>query len=217
MKGKKPAKKVVAKKVSPKKTITRTAKVVIAIPTKDGNIHARLVQNIIPQLKDHLFMIIAGVSPVAHARNRIVEAFLKTDATHLWMIDHDVIPPADALEKMIRANKPVVTAVTPMLDNNNLTSNIFADNTGVPLSMQEIEKHAKKKHNLVIKGATASCVLIERSVFQKLSAPYFAEIWTANAQHITADIYFSNTLTKAGIDITCIPSVRAGHVKSVVL
>lgn len=200
----------------------KKTKVVIAIPSGDSYVHSRLIKNVLPQLQDrdadNLLLIVAGVSPVAYARNKIVEGFLSTDATHLWMIDADTIPPVDALERMLKADKPVVTGVTPVLHNNETISNIFSDTSGNPLSMDQIKKHAEKGENLIIQGCGASCILIERSVLEKtLSKPWFAELWAEDGQHVTEDIYFSNTLTEAGIEITCIPSIRCGHAKLVIL
>jgi hypothetical protein len=197
------------------------AKTVIAIPTRDAYVHSRLIKNILPQLQnkegDNLLLIVAGVSPIAHARNKIVEGFLSTDATHLWMVDADTIPPPDALEKLLKVGKPVVTGITPILKDNHTVSNIFSDLSGNPLSMDEIGIHAKKGENLIVKGCGASCLLIERSVIEKLSVPYFAELWDEDGRYLTEDIYFSNTLGEAKIDITCIPTIRCGHAKQVIL
>lgn len=196
-------------------------KVMIAIPARDSYVHARLIKNVLPQLQDkeheHLFAIVAGVSPVAHARNMMVEGFLKSDATHLWMIDADTIPPPDALEKMLKAGKPVVTGITPILKNNRTTSNVYLDISGESASLEEMEKHAEKGEWVDVLGCGASCLLIERRVIEKLSKPYFAELWAEDGQHVTEDIFFGNTVIDAGFKITCIPSVRCGHVKQVVL
>lgn len=190
------------------------SKVLVAIPSKTAQIHANLVQNLIPQLKDHPFLIVKGVSPIAHARNIIVEQFLKTDATHLWMIDDDTVPPTDALEKMLALDLPIVTGVTPMLQGTRVSSNIYRDTSGTPMGMEDI---AKEKKPFSIQGSGASCILIKREMFEKLTVPYYTERWASDGQFITEDIAFGNDALEAGYQITCIPTVVCKHARTILI
>jgi GT2 family glycosyltransferase len=193
------------------------SKVFIGIPSKDSKIHARLVETLLPQMRDHLFAIVAGISPVAHARNMLVDGFLKTDATHLWMVDDDTIPPKDALEKMLAVDADIVTAVTPIIRENKIVSNIYPDVGGKPLAMDTIHARAAKGERFTVAGAGASCILIKRAVIEKLAHPYFAEVWSEDGNFMTEDIFFGNVAQEEGFAITCIPSVVCGHARTVVI
>lgn len=189
-------------------------KVCIAIPAGDAYLHARLVQNIFPQIKANDFMIVSGVSPVAYARNLIVEGFLKTDAEYLWQVDADTIPPKDALEKMLALDKDIVAAVTPIVRKGQVTSNIYLDTSGTPLLMEEIRERTEP---FSVEGSGASCILIKRSVFEKMTVPYYAEVWGNNGDFVSEDIFWGNVAKEEDFEITCIPSVICGHARSVVL
>lgn len=190
------------------------SKVFIAIPAGDAYVHARLVQSLVPQLKEYPFLIVAGVSPVALARNVIVENFLKTDATHLWMIDADTIPPPDALETLLAADVDIATGITPILRQGSRTSNIYEDTSGMPMELKDTEH---KKKSFPIAGCGAACLLIRREVLEKVGKPWFAEVWGDDGTHMSEDVFFCNRATEEGFTITCVPKVVCGHARSVII
>ena len=57
-----------------------------------------------------------NVQPVDNARNEIVKAFLESDCTHLLFIDSDTIPPLDALKRLLAHDKPIISAITPIVE-----------------------------------------------------------------------------------------------------
>jgi len=190
------------------------SKVFIAIPAGDAYVHARLVQSLVPQLKEYPFLIVAGVSPVALARNVIVENFLKTDATHLWMIDADTIPPPDALEILLAVDVDIATGITPILRQGSRTSNIYEDTSGVPMELKDTEH---KKKPFPIAGCGAACLLIRREVLEKVGKPWFAEVWGDDGTHMSEDVFFGNRATEEGFTLTCVPTVVCGHARSVII
>lgn len=191
-------------------------KVMIAIPTKTAGIHARLVENLIPQLPGNLFITVVGISPVAFARNQIVEAFLASDATHLWMIDDDTIVPHDAIWKLLGVEQDIVTGVTPIIREGSITSNVWmTDESEAPLTLGEIEKH---KEPFKVRGVGASCLLLSRNFVERLTKPYFAEIWEAETgRFITEDIFLCNTAIEMGYEIYAHPDVLCKHARQVVI
>ncbi len=192
----------------------RMTNVCIAIPAGDAYVHARLVKNLLPQIKDNTFLIVSGVSPLAHARNIIVEQFLNTGCEYLWQIDADTIPPIDTLERMLAVDKDIVTAVTPIIRENSRTSNIYLDLSGKPLSMEAVKK---RKEPFKIQGVGGACILVKRHVFEKMTIPYYAEVWGNDGRHIDPDIFWGNVAQDEGFEITCIPSIVCGHDRSVIL
>lgn len=189
-------------------------KVFIGIPSKNAHLHARLVQAIVPQLKELPFVILSGVSPVARARNLITKEFLASDATHLFMVDDDTIPPVDAIEKLLAVDADVVTGVTPILRQGSRTTNIYFDVSGVPMSFKDIE-HKKKPFE--VRGCGASCILIRRDVLEKIGIPYFAELWGTDGEHVSEDIYFCNRAEEEKFKILCEPTVICKHARTVVI
>lgn len=190
--------------------------VLIAIPSKTAQIHAQLVQNLVPQIQDNPFLILAGVSPVAKARNTIVEQFLKTDATHLWMIDDDTIPPKDALEKLLALEKPIASGVTPILRHEGLTSNVYMESQ--PLSMDDATKD-KKPFPAIAVGA--SCLMIERETLRKMHSKYrgriFEDQWTPSNELISEDIVFCNRARESYLQINIHPEVVCRHARNVII
>lgn len=119
-----------------------------------------------------------GVSPVDNARNHIVEEFLKTDYTHLLFIDSDTIPPADAITKLLAADKEIVSALTPIVEHDENRKN---DSQGFYRKYNVVgwhDKHVNEFIGLVpCKGAGSSCILIRRDVFEKMSKPWYRFVY----------------------------------------
>lgn len=191
----------------------KQSKVFVAIPAGDAYVHARLVQSLIPQLGDNPFLIVAGVSPVAHARNEIVRQFLTTDAEYLFMMDADTIPPGDALEKLLSVDADIATGITPILRQGSVTSNIYMDESGMPIPLEE----AKKEAPYEVRAVGASCILIKRAVIEKIGDPWFAEIWGDDGRFCSEDITFCNFAKDNDFTVTCVPEVVCKHSRTIVI
>jgi hypothetical protein len=106
-------------------------KVCIAIPTKSGNLYFELALRLMEWASQETIPVQIiyqpFCSPVDHARNDILRRFMKTDCTHLMMIDDDVVPPVDALERLLFHDKEIVAAVCPIIapDKNGELSGSF--------------------------------------------------------------------------------------------
>lgn len=192
------------------------SKVLVAIPAGDGYVHARLVQNLLPQLKGHQFLIVSGVSPVANARNKIVDAFMGGDFTHLWMVDADTIPPVDALERLLEVSNdyPIASGITPILTENEITSNVWLDDKG-PMDI-DAAKNEKGVFSALAVGT--SCMLIRREVIEQMKQPRFAQIWLPDGNdYVSEDIYFCNVAEDLGFKIGVDPRVVCKHVRDVLI
>lgn len=100
------------------------AKVMIAVPNL-GNIHALLTQRLIEwhTMPGKLYEQVAlyaprGVQPHDAARNKCVQVFLESDATHLFFVDSDVVPPFDAIDLLLETEMPIVTGLYPVIWRN---------------------------------------------------------------------------------------------------
>jgi len=193
-----------------------TNKVLIAIPTVDGWIHAKLVQSLIPMLPGNLFCLISGMVPVEKARNAIAKTFLETDCTHLFQIDADTIPPLDALVKLLALDTDMATAITPIVNREELTSNLFMG-SGKDGDAMPWEEAINKKEPFEIKGVGMACILIKREVFEKVGTPFYTDAWFKDGSYCEGDINFCGKAIDAGFKLVVDPTIICGHYKEVMM
>lgn len=196
----------------------------IAVPNL-GQMDTRLVMkllrwSIMPQNWEQV-TIIAPIGHIPHdsARNYCVEQFLATDDTHLLFLDDDVVPPVDALEKLLAANVPVISGLYP--------SEFFDNESGVIRTRQNVFanlrddgelEEAKGKGVQEIKSCGGGCLLIRRDVLEQLEAPWFKFLYDDTGKmNKGEDVYFGMKLAEAGIPLYAHFEVQCNHVKLVVL
>lgn len=184
--------------------------VFIAIPSVGASIHSKLVTNLLGQLAGNEVCIITGEKPIARARNTIVERFLESKSTHLWMIDDSTIPPKNALKTLLSLQKPIVTGITPMVvEDKELHYNVFLETKGELLPLPFTDPRFRGKPlPFRVDACGTSCILIERSVIEKMSHPYFCDVWFQDGKYCSEDIFFCNGAREAGYEITAVPEVR---------
>lgn len=129
------------------------AKVAIGIPSR-GLIHSRTIESVIKNAEDKtvVWLFSHGLA-IPDCFNKLVDDFLKTNATHLWIVEEDMAIPDNLLEKMLAEKDPIVTVDYPVVR-----------------SYPTISKNGK--YTL---GGTG-CILIKRKVFETIGKPYFESI-----------------------------------------
>ena len=65
--------------------------------------------------------------PIQHARNEIIDNFLKSWCHYLWFVDDDNPPALDVLENLIEHQKDYVSALVPLRHWNKYLLNVFKD------------------------------------------------------------------------------------------
>lgn len=187
-------------------------KVMIGIPSRDGYVHARLVQSLVAQMANRPLSFVGGVVPLEAARNKLVDYFMESDCTHLAMFDADTIPPSNVIDEMLKVGEGIVTAITPIVNKDGITSNIFIteDTTGNVISMEDA---IGKKDPFEITAVGLACVLIKREVFESLDKPYFTSLWFQNGEFCEGDVHFCGKAKEAGFKIMAVPSLVCEHVK----
>lgn len=156
--------------------------VLIAIPNL-GSIHMKLASRLIRWMAedpDYLsglaILAPSGLVPHDNARNFCVQEFLKTDHTHLFFIDSDVVPPHNALETLLEADKYVIAGMypsmryDPMERRTMLIYNVFrhVEKDGV-LSFQNVLGEGIEE----IDSSGAGCLLIKREVLIAMRKDWF--------------------------------------------
>jgi len=203
-------------------------KVLIGLPTM-GSIHTLLAIRIMAwlmeaQQKGNINVSIyptMGVSPVDNARNEIVDELLRGDCTHLLFVDSDTIPPQNALEKMLLADKPIVTALTPIIEYDDKRKN--SDSNGYYKKWNVVnwqDKFIEPYLGLIkIKGCGSSCILIKREVFEKMPKPWYRFLYqddTGKVIFMGEDTHFIAKALGMGIEAWADTSIICGHNKAII-
>lgn len=166
------------------KTRAILSKVAIFIPNM-GTLNVHLVDaiRVWTMLGCHVEMI-SYFSPVDRARNYAVQKFLALPGhiTHMLFVDSDTIPPIDAIEKMMKQDRPIVTGITPITDgiqNEHLVLYYNAFKEVFPLGSQDL--HEKGRPGISVDRFTGSvkvdrcgmsCCLISRDVLKAMAEKF---------------------------------------------
>lgn len=149
-------------------------------------------------------MIFHRGSMVPRQRQKAAEDFLSTQDTHLLFIDSDMTFPADVIPRLLAHDKPVVACDYRRRVPPHDCVTTWGEGP-VPTS------------GLVPAVSLATGVmLIECSVFSKLSLPYFNYFWNGK-ELVTEDTYFSYWCAQAGIPlfVDLDLSREVGHLASI--
>lgn len=201
-------------------------KVLLGIPTM-GSINTMTVAVILGWLAEAArgeynlsFYPTYKVTPVDNARNEVVEEFLQSDCTHLFWIDADTVPPADALKKLLRVNQPVVSGLTAIIEHDPDHKN---DSNGFYKKWNAVSKdtgrHVEPNTGVLpVIGAGGSCIMVKRSVYEKLKAPWYRTLWkddNGKDCQVGEDIAFVAHANQAGFNCYVDTSIVCAHEKSI--
>lgn len=208
-------------------TTTHKPKILIGLPTM-GNIHVMLAVRIMAwlsqaQQKGNINMSVyptMNISPVDQARNNIVEEFLVGDCSHLLFVDADTIPPQNAIEKMLAADKDIISAITPIVEYDDKRKD--SDSNGYYKKWNCVNEGDVFVHPntgiLPIKGAGSSCILIKRAVFEKMEKPWYRFLYKSDEGRdivVGEDIHFMLKAIAAGFKPFCDTSIICTHFKQI--
>ena len=192
-------------------------KVLLAIPNM-GNIEQECLRSIcslnIPADTCFDIELITGYG-VALARNRAAAKAISEGYDYVFFVDGDQILPADALEKLLSHNVDIVSGWTIMAVGESYTN----------VSYYNAEKNAYEfvlrdslpAGLMSIDGIGCACMLVKTSVFASLDKPYFRYVEYEDGSVLSEDLYFCNTAKRQGFNICCDTSLKAGHIKKIVL
>jgi hypothetical protein len=133
--------------------------------------------------------------PFAFRRDQFVRWFLETDATHALLLEGEVLPPEDALSRLLDAGAPIVTAVYPQWVDDRLCTN-------VQLPTGQTWADAVPAKRFTVSRCLLGCLLVSREALLKISPPWFFSTMTAS-RFVTDDEWFSAAVARAGLSIAC--------------
>lgn len=205
--------------------IQEKPRVMIAIPNL-GHIDTRLMMKLVRWVAmPSNWAQVSIVAPIGHiphdsARNYCLDQFLQGDDTHILFLDDDVVPPPDALEKLLDADKDIITGLYPsvwydndkkqMSQRNNVFSEVRKDGELVEAKGKGVQK---------VHSAGAGCLLIKRHVIEQvIDAPVFKFEYNNVGMMIKGeDVYFFEKAKASGLEVFAHFDVQCNHVKETVL
>jgi hypothetical protein len=133
--------------------------------------------------------------PLSLHRDQFVRWFLQSDASHALLLEGDVVPPEDALERLLAAGAPVATAAYAQWTDDRLCSNV--QRPGETTWTAQIAPD-----RFEVARCLLGCVLVSREAFAALRAPWFLSTMTPT-RFMTDDEWFCRAVARAGLPIVC--------------
>jgi glycosyltransferase involved in cell wall biosynthesis len=186
--------------------------ILIAIPTNkyiEPECFKSIYDLIIPDGYTTEFQFFYGYR-IDQIRNLIAHWSIRYDYT-LW-IDSDIIVPNDALVKMIKANKDVISGCYIQRIPNKETLELFRKNGlgGVsPIPVSDLSP----PRLVQIDACGFGCVLTKGDVLRKMEKNHFHyTIALDHSQTISEDVYFCKKATDLGFEIWADTSIICPHI-----
>ena len=154
------------------------------------------------------------------SRNSLLEHHFHKDPnwTHIFFIDSDVVPPKDALKKLLMLDADVVTGVYPLFMDTGLCWSIAdKDNNWVPM----VDVVPPQKKPTETQSCGAGCLLIRREVLVDVKWPWFKteyqEIYLNQGKGIKTgeDVFFCKKVIEKGYKVIAEPTVICKHYNGV--
>lgn len=179
---------------------------------KDCQVDARTAAWVIAQRRRHRFEWVFNANePVDAARNNLVEFCQRTFTgwDMLFWLDADVVPPTDALDRLLAAEKSIVAGCYKLfIDGHEMWSFKESDEW-----CHEPDPQGPRRP---ITQTGAGCLLVHREVFERLPWPWFKFVHqpmddTGAILKTGEDCYFCDQARAAGYELYVDPVVRCRH------
>lgn len=166
--------------------------------------------------KDNMMALYEATRFAAQGRNNVIYKTLESlpGATHVFFIDKDVLPPMDAIERLLAHDKDVVVGATPIYKGEPVwsvmkyTPEETIDNIFNPIPYKELPKKLFRAHHF---GGTT--VLIKRHVLEKMQYPWYQDVFAPGALLLGQDLFFTAKAKQMGFELWCDPIVKCEHIR----
>jgi hypothetical protein len=180
--------------------------VFIGVPTR-GKIQAS-VSLFLAKQPHYVYFSNANIS-VETARLSVCKKFLDSKHTHLFFLDDDVLPPSDAVELLLEANKDVISANYPIISGGVIMSSACSGKDVLPFDGDGI---------IEITSCGLGACLIKREVIESIINKDCFNIEHDKLQIVTGeDTTFCNKVREAGYSIYYDFEIVCDHLKFVSL
>ena len=188
-----------------------TKKILVAIPTNkyiEPETFKSLWDLEVPEGYELDFQYFYGYQ-IDQIRNLIADWAKRYD--YLLSVDSDIIVPKDALVKMIRANKDIISGLYIQRIPNTHTLEVYMNTpaggcTNIPYAL------LKGKGVVEIAACGMGCALIKSEVFRQLNYPHF--VYSSALDHkntVSEDVYFCTQARQAGFRVWADCSIKCDH------
>jgi glycosyltransferase involved in cell wall biosynthesis len=193
-------------------------KIFIAIPTEDSFIHCDLA-GVLFYWGSHypLHIVFAQrATPLHAARNILLEAFLKSDCDYLFFIDDDIVPPNNALDDLLAADKEIISPGTLMPKEIGVKAKI-----PVPTAMRRRNPADEGYYPCWGEGVEevdtigGGAYLVRRHVFEDRPYKYRFEYENNGARKKGADVAFSEDMRARGYKLYVHFGIPCRHVRTI--
>lgn len=159
------------------------------------------------------------------ARNTIARRFLESGSEWLWFVDTDMVVNSKTLPALLENadpdEMPVVGALCCVVHDNKVMASVYQ--TGKhpedgKFAFQYVEQYPENTL-LRVDGTGCGCLLIHRSVFEKIDAVdanpglWFSEM-VIEGRQIGEDLSFCMRLALAEIPVFVHTGIQVGHMKT---
>jgi hypothetical protein len=150
---------------------------------------------------------------VDEARNHLVrQAFENNpEVTHLMWLDSDILPPADAVERLLAHDRQVVGGIYHQKEHPHHPLVYDLD----PYRL--VESSFSGGDLRKVGGLGLGCALVRAEVYQRMSQHYRDIRWYELSHGVGEDVHFFERCRQIGVEIWLDPTVRCGHVRDQVL
>lgn len=185
----------------------------MSIPTLDGKIPVQLFLEILSQKipeGTQLGFAFTERTLIHQARNQLAKRCLDLGMDYLWFLDDDVIPPKDALAKMLVLDKDIVVPPVKIREQEEGKKERLAlleEGWGEVTELKETRK---------IGFGGMSCTLIRRRVLEEMFKNFERPFEFGNAEdyYCGEDYLFCYRAKSLGFEIWGIHDVKPLHMKN---
>lgn len=197
-------------------------KVFISVPCHTGTIHHNLALRLIQWSHDPDVIVkikfYSYLSPLDNARNRAVKDFLEEYFDYFMNIDAMIIPPPNALQTLLMADKEVIAPLCFQLQQGD-DGLIFPQ----PVAHRYDDNHQYRPyfptenpngiHETDV--ITGGCHLVKREVMEKLERPYYFKYHKNGLVIYSEDFVFSQQCQELGYKLYTHYGLHCKHYKTV--
>lgn len=147
---------------------------------------------------------------IVHSRNLLKDYALKNGYAYFFSLEQDVIPEPDVLKKLLSHKQKIVSGVVrnnlPFQNQFKLLPMAYVQHKRDPTGLDYISEEELNKSQLIeIKGCALACVLIHKSVLEKINFRYTGGF---------DDMMFCKDAIENGFKIFLDTEVRPKHLHS---
>lgn len=161
----------------------------------------------------HVFLRVGGYQGLDQVRNKLVEAAINYDCTHVLFLDVDHNHNPETITKLFSHNKPIVSGLNYMR-NDPFEPCMFKG----MINKYETITEWVDGDLIEVDSVGAACLLVDINVFKNIQSPYFSFMKNPDLNipfDIGEDVYFCNKAKQVGYKIYVDTSLETNHLATI--